>query len=75
MKAFKITGSFYMGEKWQAFTKEIAAADKKGAKETLLSDLGSKHRVKRNRIKITKMDELKPDDVESSIIKYKMEAK
>jgi len=72
MKAFKVTGSFQMGRASQNFTKEVISKDKKEATEFILSDLGSKHKVKRYQIKITEVKELKPDEVTDSIISYKL---
>lgn len=74
MKAFKVTGSFRMGRKSQAFSKEVIAADKKGATETILSDLGSKHKVKRYDIEVKEVVELKPDDVTDSIVSHRLGA-
>jgi large subunit ribosomal protein LX len=74
MKAFKVTGSFRMGRKNQPFSKEVIAGDKKGASEMILSELGSKHKVKRYDIKVTEVVELKPDDVTDSIVSHKLGA-
>ena len=72
MKAFKVTGSFDMGRVSQKFSKEIISKDKKEAEEFILSDLGSKHKVKRYQIKITAVKELKPDEVTDTIISFKL---
>ena len=72
MKAFKVTGSFRMGRKPNPFAKEVAAADKKAAEETILSDLGSKHKVKRYDITIDKVTELKPEEVQDPAISFKL---
>ena len=72
MKAFKVTGSFQMGRMPQNFTKEVISKDKKEATEFILSDLGSKHKVKRYQIKVTEVKELKLDEVTDSIISYKL---
>ncbi len=74
MKAFKVTGSFRMGRKDQPFSKEVIAADKKAANETILSELGSKHKLKRYSIKVAEIVELKPDEVTDSIISHKLGA-
>ncbi|MFO7619238.1 MAG: 50S ribosomal protein L18Ae [Thermoplasmata archaeon] len=72
MKAFKVTGSFKMGRKSQNFSKEVIALDKKSANETILSELGSKHKVKRYDISIKEIVELKAEDVTDSIISHKL---
>ena len=74
MKAFKVTGSFRMGRKPSPFAKEVAAADKKAAEEVVLSDLGSKHKVKRYDITIDKVTELKSDDVRDLSVRFKIGA-
>lgn len=61
-----------MGRMPQNFTKEVISKDKKEATEFILSDLGSKHKVKRWQINITEVKELKPDEVTDSIISYKL---
>ena len=72
MKAFKVTGSFRMGRKPSPFAKEVAAKDKKAAEETIFSDLGSKHKVKRYDITIDKVTEMKPDDVADLSVHFKL---
>ncbi len=70
MKAFKITGTFKMGRnKDQPFTKEVLATNKNQAKEKIYSDLGSKHKIKRNFIDIAKVQEISADEIESPLIK------
>lgn len=72
MKAFRVTGTFKMGKKTQSFSKEVISKDKSQATEFIVSDLGSKHKVKRYNIKIADIKELKPDEVTDSIIGYKL---
>ena len=74
MKAFKVTGSFRMGRKPNPFAKEVAAADKKAAEEVVLSDLGSKHKVKRYDITIDKVTEMKPEEVTDLTVSFKIGA-
>lgn len=72
MKAFRVTGSFKMGRKFQNFSKEVISKDRKEAEEITLSDLGSKHKVKRYQITVKDIKELKPDEVTDSIISFKL---
>ena len=72
MKAFKVAGSFRMGRDIEDFTKEVASKDKEEAVEFILSDLGSKHKVKRYDIHIENVQEIKPEDVTDSVITYKI---
>ena len=72
-KAYKINGKFLMGEDWQYFTKEVIAQNEKKAMEILLSELGSKHRVKRRSIFIKEVIEVSSDQIESPVVKYLLE--
>jgi large subunit ribosomal protein LX len=74
MKAFKVTGTFKMGsKKAQPFTREVIANNQNQAKEKTFSDLGSRHKIKRNFIKIDKVKEISTDEVESPFIKGLLE--
>ncbi len=55
---FIIRGRFLMGEKMQPFKKEVNALNEKNAIEKIYCDLGSKHRVKRNKIIIEKVEKV-----------------
>lgn len=72
MKAFKVTGSFKMGRTFQNFSKEVVSKDRAEAEEAILSDLGSKHKVKRYLIKINEVTEVKPEDVSDAIVRHKL---
>jgi len=72
MKAYKVSGTFLMKDRWQDFTKEVAAENPAQAKEAILSDLGSKHRAGRKFIKVEKIEELTLENVESPIVKWKV---
>lgn len=72
MKAFRVTGTFRMGRSKQDFTKEVASNDKNEATELVLSDLGSKHKVKRYDIKIDKVKEIKTEEISDSIVAFKV---
>src|SRR2546426_442297 len=58
MKAFRISGRFRMGRRWQAFSKELAASDEAAAREKLLSVLGSQHGVPRKYVAIAQAAEV-----------------
>ena len=72
-KVYKITGKFLMGENWRPFTKEIIGTTKQNAEGILLSEIGSKHRVKRRNITIKTIEEISVDQVENPVVKYVME--
>ena len=77
MKAYKVSGTFLMKAQQKArhqrFTKEVAAENPGRAKEIVLSDLGSKHGTRRKSIKVTKIEEIPTEQVESSVVRYKIE--
>lgn len=68
-KIFRISGKFRMGEKLQIFTKEFRAVSEEGVIEKLYTDLGSKHKVKRNRISIDEIKVITPEEAENVYVK------
>jgi large subunit ribosomal protein LX len=72
MKAFKVKGSFMMGDRLQSFKKEIAGIDEDNAKERIYSILGSKHNVKRNKIKIESIVEVPSEAIEDPLVRHKV---
>ncbi|MEE8358416.1 MAG: 50S ribosomal protein L18Ae [Candidatus Hydrothermarchaeales archaeon] len=68
-KIFRISGKFRMGEELQIFTKEFRAVSKESGIEKLYTDLGSKHKVKRNRIIIDKIKEITPEEAENVYVR------
>ncbi len=75
MKAFRISGRFRMGRRWQPFSKELAAADEVAVREKLLSVLGSQHGVPRKYIAIATVAEVPADQVEDHAVRYGLEAR
>ncbi len=57
MKNFVVTGTFKAGYSWEKFTKSVESQNEKNAIEKTYSTFGSKHRVKRNYIKIENIAE------------------
>jgi large subunit ribosomal protein LX len=51
------------------FRKEVRALKPEDAVEKIYMDLGSKHRVKRFQIKIVKVEEISPEQIERPIVK------
>ena len=75
MKGFRITGSFAdVRQGQQPFCVEVAAENEDAAKEQIVSTLGSRHKLKRWQINITKIEELAPEDVQDHVVKYKIGA-
>lgn len=75
MKAYRITGRFRMGHDWQSFAKEVAAADEPGAREHLLSVLGSQHAVARKYIEIQHVAEVPAAELRDPAVRYAVEGK
>lgn len=73
MKAFRIIGKFEMGSNIVNFTKETACGSKEKAKEKTFSEIGSKHRVKRKKIKIESIRELKFEEIEDTYVREMLE--
>lgn len=51
-KLFQVKGKFLMGEKMQPFFKELKSDSEKSAAEAIYSELGSRHKTPRSKIKI-----------------------
>ncbi|QHN05739.1 50S ribosomal protein L18a [Methanothermobacter sp. THM-1] len=68
-KIFRVKGKFLMGEKLQPFTKELKAIKEEEIYEKLYSEFGSKHRVPRSKVKIEKIEEISPEDVQDPVVK------
>jgi len=75
MKAYRIRGRFRMGHAWQAYAKEVAAADEAAAREHLLSVLGSQHGVARKYIEIHEVTEVPPAELRDHAVRYTVEGK
>ena len=75
MKAYRISGRFRKGHGWQAYSKEVAAADETAAREHLLSILGSQHGVARKYIEIRDVAEVPVADLRDHAVKYAVEGK
>jgi large subunit ribosomal protein LX len=58
MNDFIIKGSFKAGAKWEKFTKTVTSNNEKNAVEKTYSIIGSQHKLKRNQIRIDKVEEV-----------------
>lgn len=63
IKIFRVKGWFKQGYERQTFTRELPALSEKQALERIYSEVGSKHKVKRNLINIEEVTEIKPEEV------------
>lgn len=62
MKAFRVTGVMPFGSQKRDFTQDVASTTKSTAEHTVLSNLGSRHKVNRKKIKISSIEEINPND-------------
>lgn len=72
MKGFRAKGSFKDKRKMQDFTVEVAAENADAAKEKVLSNLGSRHKLKRWEINITELTELAPADITDRLVQHEV---
>ncbi len=72
MKAYRVRGTFLMGEFITPFNREIEAKDPADAKEKLMSLFGSEHRCKRQNIKVEAVVELTLDEIEDPLIRARV---
>ena len=69
MKVFRVTGEIRKPNLKTSFKKEIVAIKREHAVEKVYAELGSRHRVKRFQIKIAKVEEVPPEDIENPLLK------
>lgn len=60
---FRVRGFFGESFRSQSFSRELIALSKDQALERIYSEIGSKHKVKRNQIHIVEITEIKPEEV------------
>ena len=64
VKTFRVIGEFAMGRTKTVFRREIRAVRGQDAVERVLQELGSRHGVRRRRIKIVTLEELPEESAE-----------
>ena len=69
VKVFRVIGEIRKPDFQTDFRKEVRALKPEDAVEKVYMDLGSKHRVKRFQIKIVKVEEISPEEIESPLVK------
>lgn len=72
MKAFSVRGRFVATRGWQTFTKQVAAESEERARDRLLSDLGSKHRLRRRQVEILEVRELTDEEVSDPVVRHRI---
>jgi len=69
VKVFRVIGKIRKPNFQTEFRKEVRALKPEDAVEKVYKLLGSKHRVKRFQIRISKVEEVSPKDIEDIIVK------
>ncbi|MHA1961222.1 MAG: 50S ribosomal protein L18Ae [Candidatus Thorarchaeota archaeon] len=64
-KVWRVSGEYKKGKTKKVFVKEMLATKEAMVREKILSELGSRHRVKRRDIVISEVVEIKPEDAKS----------
>jgi large subunit ribosomal protein LX len=62
-KIWRASGEYIKKNKKFTFTREILGDKETHVREKILSELGSRHRVRRKQITINEVKELKPEEV------------
>ncbi len=73
MQVYRIRGWFKQGFGRQKFTRELIALSKEQALERIYSEFGSHHKLKRNRINIEDVAEIKPEEATDPDILARLE--
>lgn len=66
---FRVTGEIVKTNLITTFKKEVRALKPENAKEKVYMELGSRHRAKRFQIKISKIEEVQPQEIETPLVK------
>lgn len=69
VKVFRVSGKIRKPNFQTEFRKEVRALKPEDAVEKVYMLLGSKHRVKRFQMTISKVEEIKPEEIKDIIVK------
>jgi large subunit ribosomal protein LX len=69
VKVFRVIGEIRKPNFETEFRKEVRALKPEDAVEKVYMELGSKHRVKRYQMTISKVEELAPEEIEDVLVK------
>ena len=61
-RIWRVTGAYTKGKRTFRFTKELLADKESHVRERILSEVGSRHRVKRKAIDFYEIKEIKPEE-------------
>ncbi len=64
-KIWRASGAYKKNKRNFTFNRELLAEKESHVREKILSELGSRHRVKRREIEITEIKEIKPEEVQN----------
>ncbi|MGY5865069.1 MAG: 50S ribosomal protein L18Ae [Candidatus Thorarchaeota archaeon] len=64
-KIWRASGAYKKNKRNFTFSRELLAEKESHVREKILSELGSRHRVKRREIEIREVKELKPEEVKN----------
>ena len=71
MNAYRAIGALRTGKfSWQKFSVEVAANDEAHATEQVYSNLGSRHKLKRQEIRIDEIKALNEDEITNITVQY-----
>lgn len=73
MQAFQVSGRFKMGRTWSRFSIEIADDSAEDARERVVSNLGSRHRISRDLVEVTEVEAIDADEVEDPTVAKRLE--
>lgn len=62
-KIWRASGDYKKKKRTFTFSRELLGEKESHIREKILSELGSRHRVKRKEINITEIKEIKPEEV------------
>jgi large subunit ribosomal protein LX len=69
MKVFRVTGKIYKPNLTTDFVREMLADKAEHAEERVYAEIGSRHRVKRCHMKVTKVEEIPAEEIKNPILK------
>ncbi|MFC2174553.1 50S ribosomal protein L18Ae [archaeon] len=69
VKVYRINGIFGQKGEKQGFTIDVRATKPEDAKETVYTEVGSKHKCKRPQIIINSVEEIPSEDTKSLLVK------
>lgn len=69
VKVFRVKGVFEKNGRKERFTKEYRGLKEEHVVELVYSEIGSKHRVPRTKIKIEGIEEIKPEEAEDMVVR------